>query len=292
MEREDEDATRERRKLFRRALSSLPGSIEAAAAARACRAPVLTFGFYDYFLRFIDAVFDAKGADAILSFEKFCCNLSISLLQIDEELLQEVVNMGFDRNQLVESLCNRIQNESLRKMNHPNIVKLKEVIREIDILYFVFEYMECNLYQLMKDREKIFSEGEVMNWCFQVFQGLAYMHQWGYFHRDLKPENLLVTKDIIKIADFDLTGEISSQPPYTEYVSTRWYRAPEVLLQSYLYSSKVDMWAMDAIMAELFSLRPLFLGASPGFCESISSFKWHFQTCATDLLYQFQYDNA
>ncbi|KAL4343973.1 hypothetical protein AHAS_Ahas11G0131900 [Arachis hypogaea] len=78
---------------------------------------------------------------------------------------------------------------SLRKMNHPNIVKLKEVIRESDILYFVFEYMECNLYQLMKDREKMFSEGEVRNWCFQVFQGLAYMHQWGYFHRYLKPAN-------------------------------------------------------------------------------------------------------
>ncbi|XP_012574599.1 cyclin-dependent kinase F-4 [Cicer arietinum] len=161
-----------------------------------------------------------------------------------------------------EECVNLREVKSLRKMNHPNIVKLKEVIRESDILYFVFEYMECNLYQLMKDREKLFSEGEIRNWCFQVFQGLAYMHHRGYFHRDLKPENLLVTKDIIKIADFGLAREISSQPPYTEYVSTRWYRAPEVLLQSYIYSSKVDMWAMGAIMAELFSLRPLFPGAS------------------------------
>ncbi|KAH1234557.1 Cyclin-dependent kinase F-4 [Glycine max] len=161
-----------------------------------------------------------------------------------------------------EECVNLREVKSLRKMNHPNIVKLKEVIRESDILYFVFEYMECNLYQLMKDREKLFSEAEVRNWCFQVFQGLAYMHQRGYFHRDLKPENLLVTKDFIKIADFGLAREISSQPPYTEYVSTRWYRAPEVLLQSYMYTSKVDMWAMGAIMAELFSLRPLFPGAS------------------------------
>ncbi|XP_039052109.1 cyclin-dependent kinase F-4-like isoform X2 [Hibiscus syriacus] len=152
--------------------------------------------------------------------------------------------------------------KSLRRMNHPNIVKLKEVIRENNILYFVFEYMEFSLYQLMKDREKLFSEVEIRNWCFQVFQGLAYMHQCGYFHRDLKPENLLVTRDTIKIADFGLAREISSQPPYTEYVSTRWYRAPEILLQSYLYSSKVDMWAMGAIMAELFTLRPLFPGAS------------------------------
>ncbi|KAL1290029.1 hypothetical protein AAHE18_20G099500 [Arachis hypogaea] len=167
-----------------------------------------------------------------------------------------------------EECVNLREVKSLRQMNHPNIVsihhivKLKEVILESEILYFVFEYMECNLYQLMKDREKMFSEGEVRNWCFQVFQGLAYMHQRGYFHRDLKPENLLVIKDIIKIADLGLAREISSEPPYTDYVSTRWYRAPEVLLQSYVYSSKVDMWAMGAIMAELLSLRPLFPGAS------------------------------
>ncbi|KAL8503574.1 hypothetical protein ACS0TY_022347 [Phlomoides rotata] len=152
--------------------------------------------------------------------------------------------------------------KSLRKMNHPNIVKLKEVIRENDVLYFVFEYMECNLYQLMKDRLKLFSEAQVRNWCFQVFQGLACIHQRGYFHRDLKPENLLVSKDIIKVADFGLAREINCQPPFTEYVSTRWYRAPEVLLQSPIYGPPVDMWAMGAIMAELFSLRPLFPGSS------------------------------
>ncbi|XP_042402081.1 cyclin-dependent kinase F-4-like [Zingiber officinale] len=152
--------------------------------------------------------------------------------------------------------------KSLRRMNHPNIVKLKEVIRENDILYFVFEYMEFNLFQIMKDRGKGFSEAEIRNWSFQIFQALSYMHHRGYFHRDLKPENLLVTKDIIKIADFGLAREVCSQPPYTEYVSTRWYRAPEVLLQSSMYDASVDMWAMGAIMAELFTLRPLFPGAS------------------------------
>jgi len=161
-----------------------------------------------------------------------------------------------------EECINLREVKSLRRMNHPNIVKLKEVIRENDMLFFVFEYMECNLYQLMKSRGKPFSETEIRNWCFQVFQALSHMHQRGYFHRDLKPENLLVTKELIKVADFGLAREISSEPPYTEYVSTRWYRAPEVLLQASVYSSAVDMWAMGAIIAELFSLRPLFPGSS------------------------------
>ncbi|XP_055819343.1 cyclin-dependent kinase F-4-like [Solanum dulcamara] len=162
-----------------------------------------------------------------------------------------------------EECINLREVKSLRNMSHPNIVKLNEVIKENDILYFVFEYMECNLYDFIKDRPTLFLESEVRNWCFQIFQGLAYIHQRGYFHRDLKPENLLVSKDhTIKIADFGLVREINSQPPYTEYVSTRWYRAPEVLLQSPIYGPAVDMWAMGAIMAELLTLRPLFPGSS------------------------------
>ncbi|XP_020091990.1 cyclin-dependent kinase F-4-like isoform X1 [Ananas comosus] len=161
-----------------------------------------------------------------------------------------------------EECVNLREVKSLRRMNHPNIVKLKEVIRENDMLFFVFEYMECNLYELMKSRGQPFPESEVRNWCFQIFQALVHMHQRGYFHRDLKPENLLITKDVIKLADFGLAREISSEPPYTEYVSTRWYRAPEVLLQASIYNSAVDMWAMGAIIAELFTLRPLFPGKS------------------------------
>jgi protein kinase len=161
-----------------------------------------------------------------------------------------------------EECMNLREVKSLRKLNHPNIVKLKEVIRENDELFFVFEYMEYNLYQLIKDRDKPFSEAKVRNWAFQILEALEYMHKHGYFHRDLKPENLLVTKDVIKVADFGLAREVVSCPPYTDYVSTRWYRAPEVLLQSPSYSAAIDIWAIGAIMAELFTLRPLFPGAS------------------------------
>lgn len=93
-------------------------------------------------------------------------------------------------------------------------------------------------------------------------QGLAYCHKQGFFHRDLKPENLLVNNDQIKIADFGLAREIRSRPPYTDYVATRWYRAPELLLRSTIYSSPVDIFAMGCIMAELYLLKPIFPGNS------------------------------
>eukprot|EP00252_Welwitschia_mirabilis_P007628 TRINITY_DN191_c0_g1_i2.p1 TRINITY_DN191_c0_g1~~TRINITY_DN191_c0_g1_i2.p1 ORF type:complete len:459 (+),score=79.43 TRINITY_DN191_c0_g1_i2:1057-2433(+) len=161
-----------------------------------------------------------------------------------------------------EECMNLREVKSLRKLNHPNIIKLKEVIRQYDHLFFVFEYMECNMYEAIKDSKRLYPESKIRNWCFQVFQALSYMHNHGYFHRDLKPENLLVSKDIVKIADFGLAREVCSTPPYTDYVSTRWYRAPEVLLQSTYYSSAIDMWAMGAIMAELFTFHPLFPGSS------------------------------
>lgn len=149
----------------------------------------------------------------------------------------------------------------------------------------MFESMEGNLYQLIKTRKgKPLAGGLVSSIFGQVVQGLHHIHESGYFHRDMKPENLLVTTTglydyrpvsphaspdappesdvvvIIKLADFGLARETKSKPPYTEYVSTRWYRAPEVLLKSRDYSNPVDMWALGTIMAELVNLRPLFPG--------------------------------
>lgn len=149
----------------------------------------------------------------------------------------------------------------------------------------MFESMEGNLYQLIKSRKgRPLAGGLVSSIFHQTVSGLYHIHSSGYFHRDMKPENLLVTttglydyrpvspvappnappeKDvvvIIKLADFGLARETKSKPPYTEYVSTRWYRAPEVLLRSRDYSNPVDLWAFGTIMAELVNLRPLFPG--------------------------------
>lgn len=181
--------------------------------------------------------------------------------------------------------------ESLRRITpHPNIIPLYDsfLMPETRELYFIFECMEGNLYQLIKSRKgRPLAGGLVASIYRQVVEGLQHIHNSGYFHRDMKPENLLVTttgladysptsplidqpahlappeKDvmvIVKLADFGLAREISSRPPYTEYVSTRWYRAPEVLLRSTDYNTPVDMWALGTILAELVNLKPIFPG--------------------------------
>lgn len=90
------------------------------------------------------------------------------------------------------------------------------------------------------------------------------MHKHGYFHRDLKPENILISSDrhTVKICDFGLAREIRSRPPFTDYVSTRWYRGPELLLKTTIYNSPVDIFALGCIMIELYLLNPLWSGSN------------------------------
>jgi serine/threonine protein kinase len=96
--------------------------------------------------------------------------------------------------------------------------------------------MQENLYQMMKRCSSHLTENTIKQILLQILAGLAFMHRHGFFHRDLKPENLLCNgPEQVKIADFGLAREIRSRPPYTDYVSTRWYRAPEVeILLDYL----------------------------------------------------------
>ena len=89
------------------------------------------------------------------------------------------------------------------------------------------------------------------------------MHAQGYMHRDIKPDNMLIAGEDCKLADFGLCREISNfGGPLTEYVSTRWYRSPEILLKVPNYGPPSDIFAVGCVMAELFLMRPLFPGAN------------------------------
>lgn len=154
--------------------------------------------------------------------------------------------------------------KSLRKLNHENVVKLKEVVRTNNDLFFVFEYVEKNLYQVQKEHDNNMDIDDIKKIMYEILQGLSYIHKNGFFHRDMKPENVLMNGMTVKIADFGLAREIRSKPPYTDYVSTRWYRAPELLLRSTNYSSPVDIFAAGCMFAELLLGRPLFAGKSEG----------------------------
>jgi serine/threonine protein kinase len=148
----------------------------------------------------------------------------------------------------------------LRRLVHPNIVRLKEVIRSNDDLHLAFEFIERNVVQLLQEGREL-PEAEVRDIMQGTLAGIAYCHKVGVFHRDLKPDNLMIGEEV-KIIDFGLAREIRSRPPYTDYVSTRWYRAPEILLHATVYSWQVDIFAVGCIMAELYLRRPLFPGTN------------------------------
>jgi len=133
--------------------------------------------------------------------------------------------------------------KSLRRLNHKNICKLKEVIRVNDNLYLIFEFMH-SFFSKIQHRTESIPEKEIKITIYQCLNGLEHMHRHGYMHRDLKPENLLCNGDIVKLADFGLAREINSDPPFTDYVSTRWYRAPEILMRSTKYDGGIDVFAM------------------------------------------------
>ena len=99
----------------------------------------------------------------------------------------------------------------------------------------------------------------------QLVEGIAYLHQQGIMHRDIKGGNLLLTKDgILKIADFGLARAFkkTNNQNFTVRVVTRWYRAPELLLQNSKYSEAIDVWSVGCFIAEMFTGKPLFMGRS------------------------------
>lgn len=156
----------------------------------------------------------------------------------------------------------------LQELDHENIIKLYNVIRadnDKDI-YLVFEYMETDLHAVI--RAKILEDIHKQYVLYQTLRCLKYMHSADLLHRDLKPSNILLNSDcLVKVADLGLARSVAvkeegAAPVLTEYVATRWYRAPEILLGSQKYTKGVDMWSLGCILGEMIVGKPIFPGTS------------------------------
>lgn len=153
----------------------------------------------------------------------------------------------------------------LRRLNHPNIVKLEGLItsRRSCSIYLVFEYMEHDLAGLSSSPDIKFSESQVKCYMHQLLSGLEHCHSHGIMHRDIKCANLLVSNEgVLKIADFGLANFCNAErrQPLTTRVVTLWYRPPELLLGSTDYEATVDLWSVGCVFAEIILGKPVLQG--------------------------------
>ncbi|VDD82103.1 unnamed protein product [Mesocestoides corti] len=146
---------------------------------------------------------------------------------------------------------------------HPNIVHLYEVFPHGMGFTLVFEYMETDLSEVLRNTDSPMCEGIIKSYLIMLLQGVSFLHANSIMHRDLKPANLLIDNNgILKIGDFGLARLFSKDEKklYSHQVATRWYRAPELLYGARMYSESVDLWAIGCILGELLNNSPLFPG--------------------------------
>ncbi|KAJ3348973.1 Mitogen-activated protein kinase [Kappamyces sp. JEL0680] len=150
---------------------------------------------------------------------------------------------------------------------HENITSILDMemsdFNSFNEIYISQELMEADLHQIIRSEQPL-SDAHYQYFIYQICRGLKYIHSANVLHRDLKPGNLLVNADCeLKICDFGLArGLTDSQDTgfMTEYVATRWYRAPEIMLAFRNYTKAIDMWSVGCILAELLGGKPLFKG--------------------------------
>jgi len=154
----------------------------------------------------------------------------------------------------------------LRHLNHENVLGLRDLMGPLDCsdLYVVTDLMDVDLGKVIRSPQPL-SDRHVQFFLYQLLRGVRYLHACNVLHRDLKPCNILVNENCdLKISDFGLSRGVSDEEGgsdlMTEYVVTRWYRAPEIVLASEAYTKAVDTWSVGCVFAELLGRKPLFPG--------------------------------
>jgi cyclin-dependent kinase len=152
----------------------------------------------------------------------------------------------------------------LKELQHPNIVRLYDVVHTERKLTLVFEFLDQDLKKYLDVCDSGLGLPILKSFLYQLLTGVAYCHHHRVLHRDLKPPNLLINREgQLKLADFGLARAFGIPVrSYTHEVVTLWYRAPDVLMGSRKYSTPVDIWSVGCIFAEMANGRPLVAGTS------------------------------
>uniref|UniRef100_A0AAY4CBX0 Cyclin-dependent kinase-like 5 n=1 Tax=Denticeps clupeoides TaxID=299321 RepID=A0AAY4CBX0_9TELE len=188
---------------------------------------------------------------------------AVFLLQETNEIVAIKKFKDSEENEEVKETTLR-ELQMLRTLKQENIVELKEAFRRRGKLYLVFEYVEKNMLELLEEMPNGATPDKVRNYIYQLIKAIHWCHKNDIVHRDIKPENLLISsEDVLKLCDFGFARNLSegTDANYTEYVATRWYRSPELLLGA-PYGKAVDMWSVGCILGELSDGQPLFPGES------------------------------
>nr|AMO00476.1 mitogen-activated protein kinase 7 [Manihot esculenta] len=153
----------------------------------------------------------------------------------------------------------------LRHMDHENVIAVRDIIRPpnkeaFNDVYIVYELMDTDLHHIIRSDQQL-TDDHCQYFLYQLLRGLKYVHSANVLHRDLKPSNLLLNANCdLKIGDFGLARTTSETDFMTEYVVTRWYRAPELLLNCSEYTAAIDIWSVGCILGEIMTREPLFPG--------------------------------
>ncbi|XP_019361832.1 PREDICTED: cyclin-dependent kinase-like 3 isoform X2 [Gavialis gangeticus] len=152
----------------------------------------------------------------------------------------------------------------LKQFHHENLVNLIEVFRQKKKIHLVFEFID----HTVLDEVQCYSHGldnkRLKRYLFQIFRAVGYLHSNNIIHRDIKPENVLVSQNgIIKLCDFGFARTLAAPGDiYTDYVATRWYRAPELVLKDTVYGKPVDIWALGCMIIEMATGNPYLPSSS------------------------------